>query len=166
MNKRARRLRDQKFLNVMMGILFVLIYSLTLICIFQLGFFYGQGKGYDFNFILGISEIKDLEECKGLNLMETSNCLVRYTKTFYNYTVSPDTLKTAEYIKEYGGDCFDYANLYVSMAEELGYHGTVSSFVLERPVGHAVAIISNKYGYCVLDQLTNPYCYYLTFPNE
>lgn len=100
-----------------------------------------------------------LEECRNQGLEETAYCLRNYVNGFYNYTVRPDTKKTFQDIKANGGDCYDYSQLYKSMAEELGFSAQVTAIVPQGSmVGHAIAEIYDDTGYCVMDQALEPYC--------
>lgn len=135
--------------------------SVIALQMFIKGFEYGQ-QGIYFNsthFYLDNSDVENIEECRNLGLVDTAFCMHSYVTKIYNYTVRDDTTKSSEDIKLNGGDCYDYANLYVSMAVELGYNGYVTAFRVAEGEGHAFAVISSKNGYCTLDQDAEPSCY-------
>jgi hypothetical protein len=84
-------------------------------------------------------------------------CMVKYVKTFFNYTIRTDIPRTFEDIKENGGDCYDYTMLYVNMAKEKGLLAKkVDLFPTEEnSSGHAYATIwdKNLTFYCDVDML-------------
>lgn len=104
-------------------------------------------------------EILNISDCSNLSIDDTADCFVDYVRPFYNYTVRPDTEKTLEDVMENGGDCYDYSTLYKNMAEEVGVKGYTFSFYGGGKAGHQVAIIVDKKGYCLLDQISSPTCY-------
>ena len=97
-----------------------------------------------------------MHDCYNLSLRNTTICLNDYIISIYNYTVRKDTIKTLEDIKNNGGDCFDYSNLYKQLAIERGYNSTtidIYSKRLNNSLGHTFAIIYNEnLSYCILDQ--------------
>lgn len=103
-------------------------------------------------------DVTDYSQCINLSLVSTADCLQDYTKTFYNYTIREDTRKPMEDIKANGGDCYDYAWLYVDMAHSLGYESQFVQIVNTNKTAHGIAIISSEEGYCVLDQISAPNC--------
>lgn len=124
---------------------------------YQLG---SKGVYFDTNyFALAEEDKSNIENCENLELVETAECLNRYVRSIFNYNVREDTIKSFDDIVENGGDCYDYSNLYVSMAKSLGYRGSVTAFSLNESTGHAFAIISDDNSYCVLDQRVSPTCY-------
>jgi hypothetical protein len=99
---------------------------------------------------------KDLSfhRCYGEDVIESSECLIDYVKTFYNYSAKSDEFRTLEEIKGSGGDCYDYANLYKRMAIELGFNATTFSFFGD-DLGHRVTFVWDRdlKSYCFIDQL-------------
>jgi hypothetical protein len=103
-------------------------------------------------------EISEYSQCNNLSLEETSSCLTEYLTGFFNYTIRGDDIKTIKDIKENGGDCFDYNKLYERLGKELGF----DTFTFRIKVGedyHRIAIISDKTGYCLMDQIHKPSCF-------
>lgn len=90
--------------------------------------------------------------CKNDSLPRTAQCLRNYVRSFYNYTIREDTIKSLEDIQQNGGDCYDYSNLYRSMGEELGLYAKVYRFHVNETLDHAVTILSSDEGYCLMDQ--------------
>jgi len=93
------------------------------------------------------------EECNNLSLQDTAYCLNSYVNKIYKYKIRNDMENpTFEELVEEGGDCYNWAELYVDYAEQLGYHGTIAIMPTKSNTGHAIAIISEEEGYCLLDQ--------------
>jgi hypothetical protein len=106
----------------------------------------------------GQENILEYNQCSNISLEDTSGCLRDYLSTFYNYTIRDDTIKTIEDIKENGGDCYDYNKLYERLGKELGF----DTFTFRINMGedyHRIAIISDKTGYCLLDQRQKAKCF-------
>lgn len=107
--------------------------------------------------------LSDYSGCANRTFEGTVNCMHSFVKSIYNYTIRPDTPKTLEDLKNNGGDCYDYAMLYVKMAQDLGFEGYYQ--VLDNirwKSKHRVAIITAPDGhYCYLDQINKPYCVFL-----
>ena len=100
------------------------------------------------------SEIVNLSMCENKTLRETTECLVDYVRTFYNYTIRDDTEKTLEDIKLNGGDCYDWSkNVYEPLAKQLGFNVDTKRIEVE-DIAHRFAIIWDKdlSGYCILEQ--------------
>lgn len=92
------------------------------------------------------------------DLSDSAYCLRDYVKTFFNYSVREDTIKSLNDIQLNGGDCFDYSHLYDSMLKELGFKSKVEGIP-----GHAFTIAWNEnetdvLEYCHIDML-NINCY-------
>jgi len=99
------------------------------------------------------NEVQTPSECSNLTLEETAFCLNKYVRTIHKYKSRPDTENpTLEELKEEGGDCLNWANLYVDYIEQLGFNGKIVRVNLDKKYDHAFATISNQEGYCVLDQ--------------
>jgi hypothetical protein len=107
------------------------------------------------------SHITNLSICGNQSLEHIANCLKDYLTTFYNYTILPDKRRTLEEIKQNGGDCYDYSNLYADWGKELGVYGKVVIMDNDNESAHAIAILSNSEGYCMMEQTNKPIC--LTF---
>lgn len=99
-------------------------------------------------------DIISYQECANKTLHDTTDCLINYVRPFYNYTVRTDVVRPLEDIKANGGDCYDYSVLYNKMALSLGFHSKVVDMKTNATAGHAITIISNEEGYCVIDQMT------------
>jgi len=107
-----------------------------------------QSKINDFRY----RDINSPEECKNLSMMETAHCLNDYVKEIFKYKLRADIEKpTLKELIEEGGDCKNWAELYVGYINDLGFDS-------QRPViktgnwSHTFAIISDDTGYCILDQ--------------
>jgi len=110
----------------------------------------------DLAFLESEEEMGDWRNCSSESLYNVSRCLVDYVSGFYNYTERADTPKTLKDIQQNGGDCYDYAGLYIRFAEELGFQGEHFSIAGENDVfWHRVAILwdkSDSGDYCLIDQ--------------
>jgi len=102
-----------------------------------------------------ISKLPDYENCKSLNISETAYCLRDFVAGFYDYQLREDTIKTIEDIKRNGGDCYDYAHLYKTIAWEFGFNA--STLITQKIEGvvpaHTWTIIWDDETYCEIDQL-------------
>lgn len=112
------------------------------------------------------NKIENFTDCENLSLFETSSCLVNYVRPFYNYTIRADTSKSLDDIKQNGGDCYDYSNLYKTMANTLDYKSNVIKLVGDE-VNHDFVVIwdENLTGYCIIDQLFSK-CIHLEQQNK
>lgn len=159
MREIEKRMRGEKITNILSYICLALLIWAGLFYTFFYGYEKGAGSG-SIKFSLGSGDIESLEECRNKGLEDTAECLRSYTSTFYKYVERDDTKKSAEDIKENGGDCFDYAHLYKSMAEEIGYRAEVKTFKIDNFRGHAFAVLISEEGYCNLDQVSKPDCFH------
>jgi hypothetical protein len=103
-------------------------------------------------------EVSNISQCSNMSLENTSLCLIKYVRTFYNYTVRTDIPRTEEDIRMNGGDCYDYTELYIRYAKELGFYGYHVPIQVTEKKNHGFAVMSNKEGYCILDEIGNPKC--------
>lgn len=148
--------------------------EIRLIILIFILMFSSIGLGY-----LGHQEIESLigrinnmntdspEECQNLSLERTAYCLNNYVKDIYKYNVTQDIRKLSlEELKENGGDCKNWAELYYDMGDSLGFH-------VKRPVvtmmkgefAHTFTVMSDETGYCVLDQRTIE-CFEIKLPDR
>ena len=108
-----------------------------------------QSKINDFRY----GNINSPEECKNLTMMRTAYCLNDYVREIFKYKVRPDNEKpTLEELIEDGGDCKNWAELYVGYIEDLGFNAERPVVETGNKTRHTFAIISDETGYCVLDQ--------------
>ena len=86
------------------------------------------------------------------NVYEFSRRTTDFVQIFYNYTNRADYVKSVEDIMDNGGDCYDYANLYVMFAKKAGY-GAEKIIITNKTSGHAFTVVYEKEGfdYCILD---------------
>ncbi len=95
------------------------------------------------------SEDEIVEKCKNLELEDTAKCLVDNIKTFYKFDEDSPPEMTFSELKDNGGRCYNWANLYVSLGNQLGF----KSKRLEIPfIPHTIAILSDGNDYCMIDQ--------------
>lgn len=92
-------------------------------------------------------------ECNNLSLEDTAHCLNSYVRNIYSYNVTDDDINlTLEELKEKGGDCKNWAELYYDMALDLGFNVEMPIISTRKGYAHAFTIISDGTGYCLLDQ--------------
>lgn len=97
-----------------------------------------------------------VRNCRDLNVMQTSLCLRDNVATFYKYTDTDDALTLSfESLKEYGGDCKNYAELYEVLGKKAGFETTTRSFLAIDNVapGHRWTYVWDNEDYCVIDML-------------
>lgn len=145
-----------------MGVVWdTIIIAICAIVIFAMGLYLGFTYGNSTPSSFGGQPLTSLNisTCQNLSLKDAAECYREVIGPIYNYTVREDTDKTLEDIKTNGGDCYDYSLLYVKLAKNDGLYAQQLSFQSSNSSYHAVAVIADdKYGYCILDQLANPYC--------
>ena len=105
------------------------------------------------------SEEEIIQQCSNISLKETAKCLKNNIKTFYYYNVTNELYSDVETIRKFGGDCYNYAMLYIKLAKELGFDSDYRRYNGEEGIfpGHRVAFMWDNETYCLLDQL-NVYC--------
>lgn len=96
--------------------------------------------------------------CTNLDLILTSECLQKEVSTYFNYSIRDDLDRSLENIKQFGGDCFDYNNLYVKWLKELGFNAELIQFDLNNETSHVLALGYTHNSYCILDQTVHPSC--------
>jgi len=92
--------------------------------------------------------------CQNKTLQDTSECLVKFTKTFFIYNLTDDSINlTFSDLKIRGGDCRDWAYYYEGLGKDLGFQGSTALFVTTpKETSHRIAILSDNTGYCTIDQ--------------
>jgi len=107
-----------KYIEVM---IFVMFLSLLVLGGFILGIIFTEKntKGVYLDYVEDIP--LNYTQCENKSLIQTSYCLRNYVKTFYNYKVREDVEINLSELMEDGGDCFNWANLYIKMFGELGF---------------------------------------------
>jgi hypothetical protein len=94
-----------------------------------------------------------LENCNNLSLEETAKCLNNYVKTIYKYKKTDDKKEiTLEELKQNGGDCLNWAKLYISLIDDLEFYSSLQIIDIDETTAHAYAVISDNTGYCILEQ--------------
>lgn len=129
---------------------------------FSFGIMYANIRDYVSNNFMEDKDIKiiNISECENKSLNSTTNCLRDWMEQFYNYTIREDTIKTLDDIKQNGGDCYDYSHLYESAARELRFNSSVITIHVDENTSHAIALIYDETGYCMVDQIIQPRCVY------
>jgi len=94
------------------------------------------------------------EECINLSLVKTAHCLNDYIVSIYKYNETDDSRSlTIEELKERGGDCNDWTDLYIRYIEDLNFNAK-KVIISTGKYAHAFAIISDETAYCKLDQMS------------
>ncbi len=94
------------------------------------------------------------KKCANKELEQTVECLVGEVKKIYQYTITDDANPlTINELIENGGDCKDWADLYVEMGENLGVQAKLVSIkIIPGVMGHRFAVFSADGIYCTIDQ--------------
>ena len=93
------------------------------------------------------------EECINLSLIKTAHCLSDYVISIYKYNETDDFKSlTIEELKERGGDCNDWTDLYIGYIEDLNFNAK-KVIISTGKDAHTFAIISDETAYCKLDQM-------------
>lgn len=103
------------------------------------------------------SEEEIVNDCQGLNIINTADCLNREVSSVYHYVVRDDTDKNFSDIAQNGGDCYDYSGLYARLAGNLSFW-TNTVVIRTNSSAHRLAIIHDQNGYCILEQNLKPWC--------
>ena len=105
------------------------------------------------------SEVLDEEDtfvmvtgCENLDIIDTAICMNEIVRTIHNYIPTKDAPLNVSHLIINGGDCTDYSNLYINMAEQVGLGAKGVHIPFNKTQGHRIAIVYNQKGYCVLDQ--------------
>ncbi|MFZ5954866.1 MAG: hypothetical protein ACOYT4_00410 [Nanoarchaeota archaeon] len=129
--------------------------------IFLLGFvsaqLYQNYRETEYNFNIkkvSSSEQEIIDNCKDKEIISASYCLKDNVKTFYKYkkTWDSNSLNFSE-LKENGGDCKNYAELYEKLGTQLGFNAEISKIKIDYTKAHAFTVLSNEDAYCVIDML-------------
>lgn len=122
---------------------------------------------FELGILQGINEVKKVEQevsdvgnisdnkiiCQDLPLINTSLCLNRWVNTFYKYTETEDSIRlTFDDLKEKGGDCKDWSELYLVKGKELGFKAKYEYLRVTNETAHRYTILWDETGYCTLDQ--------------
>lgn len=104
------------------------------------------------------SEQEILDRCEDKNLKRTFNCFKNNIETFYLYNETDDSIETDfDYLKEFGGDCKDWTDIYSRLCNETNYYCRTVNILNSAKIGHALLLVSDETGYCLVDQL-NIWC--------
>lgn len=123
------------------------------ICLLVLGFLFGLMFSIE-----GLSVedmvIDDYSNCSNLSTIDTARCLINWVEPFYKYNLTDDSeILTLEDLKERGGDCKDWSQLYESAAKGLGFETELIVFNTRKGFAHEVVLIYKNKQYCIIDQV-------------
>jgi len=136
--------------------------SITVLLFFILGLCIGQlinlNEEISLSKEISLGEQEIIDDCSNLSLKKTAYCLRDNIKTFFKYRLNDDSNSlNFEEIKESGGDCRDWAQLYERLLDSLNFENErIVVPVINGRTAHTFIIASNSEGYMVLDQ-TNAY---------
>jgi hypothetical protein len=100
-----------------------------------------------------------VDDCIGLSLEKTANCMVSNVRSFYKYREVRQSGKIIfDYLKETGGSCVSYSELYKDLSKRMGFYSNTTTIHFKDNSLHMYSIISNNEGYCILDQISY-YCF-------
>ena len=102
------------------------------------------------------SESEIVSECSRYDSLNGKvACLQKNINSFYIYNLTDDKMELSlEDLKERGGDCKDWSELYVRLGERMGLEGNYYKFVPGGEDGkfsHALAFLSENEGFCIID---------------
>lgn len=134
----------------------ILLFALLLLIFTSIGIgYYGQDDISSLIRKITQEEINAPEECINLSMTETAHCLNDYVCSIYKYKNRDDseTPTLQELINE-GGDCKDWADLYMKYSDDLGFYSEMIIIKTRYKEAHAFMILSDETGYCKLDQMS------------
>lgn len=139
-----------------------IIFVVSLVSLVFLSISIGYLATDDINSLMRkINKVETLEQCNNLTLIETAHCLNDYICSIYKFKERKDSENpTLQELIEEGGDCKNWAELYIGYAEELNFYAKMVVINTGKGFAHAFAVISDETGYCILDQM-NLDCYRL-----
>jgi hypothetical protein len=92
--------------------------------------------------------------CSGLDLFKTSECLREQIRPFYIYNLSnQDKDLNFEELKEIGGSCIHWSKYYYDNIDTTRFFRKQIEITTSNNSGHRFTIISDKTGYCILDEI-------------
>lgn len=98
-------------------------------------------------------DIETPKQCENLTMKETAYCLNDYVRGIFKYKERRDYENPSlEELKEEGGDCLNWAELYMGHIEKLGFSAKRPLIDFGEKYLHTFTIISDETGYCILDQ--------------
>ncbi len=116
---------------------------------------------------ISITNQSDYMNCNSSSVEKATKCLVEFVTPFYNYTVRRGTkpISISE-LKESGGDCSEWGDLYLMMAQGIGLNSQKISF-FGPDKGHRITLVydDNLTQYCIIDA-TQYSCFELGDSND
>ena len=99
------------------------------------------------------SESEIVDNCKGLNLIESTYCLRDNVETFYFYNATKESYSDIPTLQKNNGDCLNYAKLYSRLADKLEFDTKLVYVEENGEERHVIPLISNEEGYFFIDSL-------------
>ena len=102
------------------------------------------------------SEQEIADNCKGRNLENTAKCLTENIKPFFKYNWNNNGQKLSfKRLRDEGGVCWQWADLYISLARSLNFNTNRVSLNLGQGFfgSHTILFINDNAGYCILDMV-------------
>ena len=147
----------EKNLDRLLFLCIGILISFFLVCLFAFIQINSEDIPEELNASVAESEQEIIDSCSSLNLTDTAICLRDAIKSFFKYNITEDDLILSfEEIKEYGGDCRNWAFLYEHLGESLGFNAsTIRTEGIKGVLGaHRIAVMWDEFNYCRIDQLS------------
>lgn len=94
-----------------------------------------------------------IEKCNNKPLDDSASCAVHEIRKFFKYNLSNRWRNmTFDELKEEGGICWQWAQLYQEIGLRLNFYATTKVIYKNSTTTHMITIWSNDDGYCVIDQ--------------
>ena len=99
------------------------------------------------------SENEIVDNCKNLDLVESTYCLRDNVETFYFYNATKESYSDIPTLQKNNGDCLNYAKLYSRLADKLEFDTKLVYVEESGEKVHVLPLISDNEGYCIIDDL-------------
>lgn len=142
-------MKKVNLLTLTLSILSVLVVLLLIVVAIPFAFSSTEDKS------IGLEEIK--ESCSGLDIFESSSCVLDLTRGFYKYNL--DNLGKSldfETLQYEGGVCSSWSDYYKDIGDDFGFN-TKNVLIKTSENYHEYNVWSNEEGYCIMDQ-TKSFC--------
>ena len=142
-------MKKVNLLTLILSILSVLVVLLLIVVAIPFAFSSTEDKS------ISLEEIK--ESCSGLDIFESSSCVLDLTRDFYKYNL--DNLGKSldfETLQYEGGVCSSWSDYYKDIGDYFGFN-TKNVLIKTSENYHEYNVWSNEEGYCIMDQ-TKSFC--------
>jgi hypothetical protein len=107
------------------------------------------------NISSNVTGVKDIVfNCAANRTLEDlAKCLNDNVRSVFKYNVTPDNMSLSfNELTTRGGDCKDWSELYIYLGSKMGLKVEKVHIDVTENSGHAIAILGDSTGYCVMDQ--------------